>query len=540
MPALSPWKTAEIFGREAPTHVPAEAPDDAARLRAYETYEDLYTNQTDIFAVTVTVEGGNENYRRFIPSARTLVEATNRYLARGLDFKAVAPAATSSTGATSPGGQAAAGDEQISGVLATLDALFTREEFGAKFLSLKRWALIRGDALLHITADESKPQGTRLRIVEIAANTYFALEDPADSERVIGCYLINIIKNDDDEDIAARLEYRKAVDDATAAALGVPLGSIFVKLSFYETDGWDDRRKADDLKPVDPPARFTDGDRFVALLAGMPMDPAITSLPVYHFRNKRRGGSMWGTSEIQGLETLIIGINQTTTDEEVSVALAGIGVYATDSGRPVDDQNQPVDWVIAPASIVELETGKSLTRVQGVTTVQPMQDHISLLDGKARESSATPDIAVGRVDGASVASGVALAIQMAPMVAKVEEAEEEFKGKLDQFLFDLLTMWLPAFEGFNAGGVVVTSEFADPLPKNIDEIIKRAVDLVTAKIASAEWARGYLADQLGLTFASNEGQIIADEAEALMDATGAQLAAGAPGDAADPGAQVGL
>lgn len=537
MPALSPWETAKIFGHAVPAHVPAEAEADRDRLQAYETYEDLYNNQSAVFDVTVTVEGGNESYRRFVPSARTLVEATNRYLGRGLTFSAAAPAATNAAAPQTGEGQAAVAQEQIDAVLATLEALFKREEFGAKFLSLKRWMLIRGDACLHITADPAKPEGSRIRIVEVAANTYFAIEDPADAERVVGCYLINIIKNDDDEEIAARLEYRKAVDDATAAALGIPLGSIFVKLGFYETDGWDDRRSAEELKPVDPPARFTEGNRFVTLLTGGPMDPRITALPVYHFRNRRRGGSIWGTSEVQGIETLIIGVNQTVTDEEVSVALTGIGVYATDSGRPVDDAGQPVDWIIAPASIVELEAGKTLQRIQGVGSVQPFQDHINLLASQARESSATPDIAVGRVEGASVASGVALSIQMAPMVAKSEEGEEELKNKTDQFLHDLLTMWLLVHEKFDAAGVVVEAEFADPLPKNTTEIITWLQQLVTAKIVSAQWARGYLAENLGWQFDANEGQAIADEAEALIDATGAQLAAGLE---AEPGAEVGL
>lgn len=531
MPALSPYETVSIYGKTAPTHIPPSAVDDAKRVTAYEVYEGLYDNQATVFVAVLKTETGNEVYRRLIPTARSLVEASNRYLARGLAWSA-APSAPA-TGAEASG--EAVDEEAIDATMATLDTLFVREEFSAKFLSLKRWMLIRGDAMLHVTADPSKPEGTRIRIVELNPASYFAIPDPADSERVIGCYIINLILDDEGDEIAARLEYRRMLDQEAASKYSTPLGGIYVKLSFYSSAGWDDRVSDEDLEPVAAPSRFSD-PRFAALLAGQALPAEITAIPVYHFRNRRRGSAVFGISELQGLETIINGINQAATDEDVSVALQGIGVYWTNSGRPLDDNGDPVDWEISPASIIELAAGGQFGRVDGVSSVAPMQDHIELLRGSAQESSGTPKIAVGSVEADSVSSGVALSLQMAPMVAKSEESEEEITAKLLQMLFDLLNGWLPAYEGIAPLGVTVSPVFDDPIPKNTKEIIENIARLVEAKIASAEWARGYLAEVLGLQFGGSEGQAIASEASALLDVEGARMDAAV----ADPAAEVGL
>lgn len=529
MPALSPYKTVSIYGKTAPTHVPESAGEDAQRVLAYEVYEELYDNQAETFVAVLKTETGSEVYRRLIPTARSLVEATNRYLARGLSWTAEPALPASGVETTSE----AVDDEAIANTMGNLDTLFKREEFGAKFLSLKRWMLIRGDAMLHLTADPSKPAGTRIRIVELNPASYFAITDPSDAERVIGCYIINLILDDQGEEIAARLEYRRILSQEDVSTYSAPLGGIYVRLGFYTASGWDDRRSEGDLEPVDAPERFND-PRFATLLTGQALPADITAIPVYHFRNRRRGSAVYGISELQGLETIINGINQAATDEDVSVALQGIGVYWTNSGRPLDDEGNPIEWEISPASIVELNAGGQFGRVEGVSSVQPMQDHINMLSAAGRESSGTPEVAVGSVDSNAVASGVALSLHMAPMVAKSEETEEEISAKLSQFLHDILNGWLPAYEGVAPLGVTVSPVFDDPIPKNAKEIIENVARLVEVKIVSAEWARGYLADVLGLQFGEGEGAAIASEASALLDAEGARLDA-AVGAAAEVG-----
>lgn len=531
MPAASPYITALAFGRAKPTHITEDAVEDLNRVTAYETYEDIFHNVPDIFKVTVKVDAGNEILQRFVPSARSIVEACNRYLCKDLQWKA--KPADAATAVDPSGAGTSGGDEAVGEALSLLEALFVREEFGPKFLSMKRWMLIRGDGMFHLTADPLKPEGTRLRITELNPGSYFAIEDPADSERVIGCYIVNLIADDEDEEIAARLEYRKVVDeDVSALANGAPLGSIFMRLGFYELDGWDDRG-GEDTEAVAPPSRFG-ADRFASLLEGTALPAEITALPVYHIRNNRRGNSIFGTSEIQGIETLISGINQTATDQDLAVALQGLGVYWTDSGKSRDEDGNVVPWKISPASMIEVQDGKKIGRVEGISSVEPSVGHIDMLKREARETTGTPDIAIGSVDVASAESGVALSIKMAPILEKNAEKQEDIGNKLDQFAFDLLNGWLPAYEGYSPQGVTVTAEFGPALPINRKEVVEEIVALVGAKIISADFGRVLLENQLGYTFPTGMLEAITAEAQALEDVMGARLDAAVADDGGAP------
>jgi hypothetical protein len=521
MPSASPYRTALAFGRVPPTHIPEDAVADVGRVTAYETYDDIFHNIPDIFKAVLNEQSGNEIFRRLVPAMRTIIEATNRYLGNGLDWVAAPPVAATATAPTGDAANAAA-DEAIATTIGALDLLFAREAFVGKFMSLKRWMLIRGDGMFHVTANPSKPEGARLSIREINPGTYFAIEDPADAERVVGCYVVNLIADDAGEEIAARLEYQRITDADAAAKYGAPLNTVFMKLSFWEPDGWDDRRSDADLSPVAAPARFG-GDAFALLLAGTTLPPQITAIPIYHFRNNPRGGEIFGVSEVQGIESLLAGISQTVTDQEVAIALQGLGVYWTDSGRPKDASGADADWVIGPAAVLEVVKDGKIGRLDGISSITPSLDHIALLKAEARETTGTPDIAVGAVDVKVAESGVSRAIQFAPIIAKNAEKEVELKSRLDQFLYDLLTGWLPAYDGYTDNGVRVTAEFGPALPVNASEIVELLASLVEKKIVSAEWARDFLTEKLGWTFESTEGGAIAAEAQALLDPTGARL-----------------
>lgn len=522
MPALSPYETVADFGKALSGMLPDQAEEDKLRLRAYDTYEDMYHNVPALFEPVMTVDGENATFRRLVPTARGLVEATNRYLARDLAWVAVQMAP--GTG-TEPGqGAEETAGEGVDLLLAQWKALTDREEFGAKFLSVKRWMLVRGDALLHVTADPSKPEGQRISITELEPQTYFAIPDPTNAERVLGCYIVNVIKNDANEDIVARLEYQRITTPERAAEFpGSTVGGVWTRMTFWEPDGWDERYMADtDLKSVPPPARFG-GPAFATLLAGQMLASEVTAIPVYHFRNKRRGGKLYGLSEIQGLETLIVGVNQTITDEELAVALQGLGFYWTDSGTPVDENGNAVDWVISPASVAQVTEGRQFGRVQGVNTVNPSQEHMAKLKSEMQETSATPRIAMGGMDAANPASGVALSIEMAPIVAKNEEKEEEIAAKLRQMAYDLLTGWLPAYEGIADTGVRLEPTFSDPIPVNREAVIAEVTQLVTAKIISTAYARQILAERLGFQIPDGEAEALAAEVAASQDALGARM-----------------
>lgn len=532
MPAASRYDTVAPFGRTAPASVPESAVADRKRVVAYETYEDIYTNVPTIFLAVLKEESGNEELRRLIPSARTIVEATNRYFANGLTWVAAPPVPASGVDPAASEAGAAVADESVAETMAALDALFKRERFNSKFTSLKRWMLIRGDAMLHVTADPTKDEGSRLTIREINPSSYFAIEDPADAERVIGVYLVNVVANDEGEEIVARLEYRRMVDAETSATYGAPLGSVFMRMTFWELDGWDDRASDEDLASVAAPARFG-ADRFALLLQGMALPPSVKAIPVYHFPNGERGGDIYGTSEIQGIETLILGINQTATDQELAIALQGLGLYWTDSGRPKDSEGNDVPWMISPATMLELDDGKKVGRLDGIGSITPSLEHMAFLGAQARETTGTPDIAVGAVDVKVAESGVSRAIQFAPVLAKNAEKEETLRGILDQFLFDLVTGWLPAYEGYTDNGTRVTAEFGPALPVNAKELVELLVALVKDKVVSAAWARQQLTARLGYAFAGTEGDAIVEESQALIDAAGARLDAAVADGGAD-------
>ena len=524
-----------MSGAAPPTYIIPQG--DKRRVQAYWTYENLYDNLPEAVVAVLRDISGDEKSRRMIPAARTLIEATNRYL--GVDPALIVPAA-----GQLPPGVTPPTDEVVTAAIGYLNAFFAREQVVAKLLSLKRWMLIHGDRLLHITADPTKAEGTRVSLHEISAESYFPIHDRMDSERVSGCYLVNVIEVDGDE-IVQRLEYQKIRTPDDQAKYGAPVGSVWTRLSFWEVDGWDDRDEMgmtpEDLKPAETVPAWAGSEEAKLLLAGMVMPAQITTIPVYHYRNGRRGSSAFGVSEIQGVESLIAGISQTATDEDLTVVLQGVGVYWTTSGKPRNDAGQEVDWEISPAAMLELEQGTAVGRLQGATDIQSLLQHKAMMEQAARDGIGTPDIAIGAfLPGNSAAeSGVALAIRFAPVLAKNAEKELELTGVTNQLLFDLINGWFPAYEGMQWPGVIIQLGFSDPLPVDRTATMEEIIAMVTAKIISLEVARKLIAEKLGYQFPDDMDTQVTTEAASLVDATAPRLdAAVADGADAADGASV--
>lgn len=526
--AISPYATATPLGRPVPAHV--TKPDDIERVRAYVTYEDIWNNVPEAFAAILRAED-DPLARRYIPVVREILEATNRYLAQDMEHVwTPIPGATVEENAQAEW-------------LGRLDAFWKREEVEIKFLSAKRFMLVKGDSYLHITADPTKLEGMRVRLNEVEAEQIFPIWDLSDGERVAGLYLVSVVEDDEGDDIIQRIEYRKVRTEEEASEFATPIGGIFYRLGFYEMDGWDDREADDELKPVDAPEWAATPEGALAdPLAGFPLPPLITTIPVYHFRNRRRGGKpgRFGTSEIQGLESVFAGLIQNTTDEDLAVALVGLGVYWTDSGKAKDSAGNDVDWEIGPASVAELEAGGKFGRIPGITTVQPLQDHMDFLMASVRGANAVPEVASGRTESSAQISGVALRIQFMPTLSANAEREAEMASKWTQMLFDLMNMWFPAYEGWNALPLQPGVAFGDPLPPDRAAVIAEVTSLLSpVQLVSKEWAVGYLAEKLGYQFPADMLTTAAAESQAALDAEAAQIAANAgqlpaPGEEAAP------
>jgi len=512
----SPYDTATLLKMPVPAHVTDD--DDILRVRAYLTYEAIWDNIPGVYDELLRKDD-DPLARRLVPVIRDIIEATNRYLGQDMETVWAAQPGTSVT------------DDQMNEWNTRFNSFWAREEVGIKFLSSKRWLLIKGDCVLYITADPSKPEGSRVRFGTVEPEQFFPIWDPADGERMLGCYLVSVVESDDDDEIIQRIEYRKVLSEEQSSELnGAPVGTIFYRLGFFEADGWDDRN-GEDVAEVDAPSWAQPApDAELSPLEGYPLDARITTLPVYHIRNRRRGGKVgrFGTSDIQGLETVLAGIVQNVSDEDLTVAMDGLGVYWTTSGKSRDKDGKEVPWIIGPASVAELEPDGAMGRIQGVGSVQPYQDHIDYLMGTARGANGAPAVASGQVPSDVALSGVALRIHFMPTLAANAEREAEMASKWTHALYDLLNMWFPVYEGWQPLPLQPSVVFGDPLPPDRNAIIQEVMALLSpVQLVSREWAADYLAEKLGYDFPKDMLTKAAAEQQQMLDAEAQQIAANA-------------
>ena len=183
-------------------------------------------------------------------------------------------------------------------------------------------------------------------------------------------------------------------------------------------------------------------------------------------------------------------LNQSITDEDLTLAMRGLGMYVTNAAAPVDGATGEVtDWNVGPGQIIELTGEQEFTNVSGVDSVAPYQDHMNWIDEKGMsESSGTPAVAIGRVDVATAESGIALKLQMDPLLAANQERELPIYITMDRLHHDLVNMWIPAYEEVDTNGAVVSTVFGDPMPVNENQVIQDVVLLRTSNLILTEMA----------------------------------------------------
>lgn len=433
---------------------------DKRRIQAQDLYENLYINST--FNLKLVLRG-DDSYPIIMPSGQKMIEATNRFLGLNLDYLVE--------------GQGDAGTQQ--NLEDYFKDFFKREKFKSKFESNKRWGLVRGDAILLLVADPNKDPGKRLSIHEIDPRQLFEIEDA--NGNITGYYIAEVVQDfrdasDPSKTLCKRTSYRKQLNDD-----GVPTGPITTDVTHWEIGKWDDRLSTNELAQV--PGKDFDEEEML-------LPEPITQLPIYHWRNKSFPGSDWGTSQLAGLETLLYALNQTLSDEDATIVFQGLGMYMTTAAPPIDPlTGELTNWNIGPKQVIEVGENQKFERISGVGSLQPFQDHMNYIGEKGlSESAGIPEVAIGRVDVASAQSGIALKLELLPLLTANAEKELELINVIDQLFHDIITAWLPGYEKETFGDATVMAEtsvvcvFDDPLPVDRDAEIQEMILLRTSNL----------------------------------------------------------
>ena len=464
VPEMTPYSTVVPFVSSLPTWM---TPYDAQRVSAYQIYEQIYWNVPETFRLQMR---GSDEDPIYIPTGRTIVDTTNRYLARDFAYTIEADVGTPA-------------DQQL--LDSALRMLFRRERFWSKFAANKRYGLIRGDWLWHITANDAKPAGTRIKIEALDPASYFPVfesdvQDGGDPDKVVAVNIVEMVVVDEVTYIK-RQTYTKGADPSTNDGSDT---KIYNSIGYFDPKAWEDIR----LKPVK------------AVKPPTPLPDQITSIPVYHIRNIEAPSDPFGSSELRGVERVLAGINQGISDEELALALEGLGMFATDGGPPKDASGQITDWILGPGSVAEHAPGSKFERITGIGTVKPMIDHLDwVMTHGVKEPTGTPDAAIGKVDVSVAESGISLILQLGPMLAKVSEKEQVITDVMRQMLFDLSQMWLPAYEGISTEASAVPI-YGDTLPQNKEQQVTEIISMAQAGLVDGEWARQEIARIRGYNF----------------------------------------
>lgn len=474
MATRTPYDTvAPFFGSSLPAWV--EDPLEKARLASYQVYEDIFWNHPETFKL---VARGADNLPIYVPSGRIIIETTNRYLAKSLGFNIDQAVGT-------PAARTLAQQ--------WFTALFRRERLKSKWSSEKPFMLMRGDMVLHLTANPLKLAGSRLSITVVNPSNYFPVYEENNLDRLIKVHLAEQYINAKGDTKIRRQTYEKR--EISPGVYG-----IYSSEGIYDLKGWFDEENAK-LEEV--------------VIQEQLLPPQITSIPVYHFKNFEEGGNPYGSSELRGLERVMAGINQAISDEDMALALEGLGVYASDNGQPVDDDDNEVPWIIGPGRVVE--NALNFRRINGVGSVQPYTDHINTLKEFLYEGSGATDAARGKIDVSVAESGIARLLNLSPMLSKVEGKQEHLVDVLTQFYYDL-KFWHEAYEGISFVDADILPTFKDPLPVDVDGLVKRVVLLMSSvpPLMSATTGRERLAEA-GVVFAPDELDRLVQEAQLAQE-----------------------
>jgi hypothetical protein len=328
---------------------------------------------------------------------------------------------------------------------------------------------------------------------------YFPEYDPDDLNRIIAVNLVELIVAEDQEGGVIIHRQRYSYDQPAAGENR----KVISQEATYKAKQWWDGKTQVRIQQISAPFFLPD---------------PINTIPVYAYKNKPWQGQPFGCSELRGHESLQARINQSTTDEDVALALEGLGVYATDAPQPtrvIDGRETVIPWVIAPGFVAEVPTGSYFRRVEGLKSVEPFQAHIKFLQDSMYEATAT--FRPTEVDAQVAQSGIALAIKFLPTMAKLEERDLLGVSKTQQMTHDLKA-WFMAYDGVT---IPETEEalitLGDKLPEDKAAKLNVLNNMLDRKTVTKEWYREQIHELYGLEIPDNMEKLLEDEARAAME-----------------------
>lgn len=478
---MANYETAKAYLGAAPSWITGE---NAKRYTAYDFYDSLVSNNPEQFRLVLR---GDEEDPVYMPTARKIVRTLARYIAKDLGFAVDMQSQDLSAGGDP---EQPADPQALSAAISAYGDLFNRERFFSNFRVNKKFGLQRGDMMIYVLGDPSKPDGKKISIKFLDPRKYFPLTNKSDATSITGCDIVDVITDPDDssKQYISRQRYLRGNSDLypgyNPEAPNYEAPVIFEHL-WLEMDKWQEEPKT--VKTISP---------------ATPLPQGITHLPVYHIKFGGDTDEMFGESVLQGLERIFLAINQAVTDEALTLAMAGLGFYHS-SSTPVDEDGNPTDWVIGPKRVVETGREDIFERVQGVSSITPSQDHVKGLENQISAATGINDVAIGNVDASVAESGVALALRMAPILDETDEYDDVIRDVLAQFFYDL-KFWLQAYEGIALDEtIVVKPSFGSKLPRNLDNEFKHVYDLFANGIISKQWMISWLQENFGYDFPSD-------------------------------------
>lgn len=476
------------------------------RVNSYVKYDQMYWNDPRQYALRVL----EDEEPLYIPNARTIVDTTSHYLLKGLEL----------TCSDTPTKKA-------------LDDFLKREVFYSRFNVAKQSGVARGDFVMHLTANPKKSAGRRLSLNSVDPAIVFPEWDTDQPDKLIKASIIVGVE------APTAANRREAERD---------IGKSFVRKLTYTLIGdpvTEERKveREEAIYEIDLTA-FGEGKlkkRQQIINKGFLPD-GISTIPLYWFRNRHWQGEEYGSSELRGLENITESISQGSTDVSAALALEGLGVYATDGGRPVEENAQgevvETSWEVAPGKVMEVPSGSYFRRVEGVGSITPAKDQIVYLEEKLHEASGLSDVALGKVDAQVAQSGIALAIKFIPTLAKIETRDQQGIDLLTQLFFDWKT-WYQEFENETLAGDIIPV-IGDKLPTDRTAKVNELNNMLDRRVISTNYYRDEMG-KLGYVFPGDskmEKEIEEDLARAAKPAAdAAALAAKTAADAAEASSQ---